>query len=70
MTCTKLPDQFEIHIFVQIIKGRIEKMKTRTETGKHLLDVCRVLRRERDKERELSMQKTQEAELFERLQVI
>ncbi|XP_051164065.1 intraflagellar transport protein 81 homolog [Leptopilina boulardi] len=49
--------------------GRIERMKIRIEPAKHLLDAAQHLRRERDRERELVLQKSQEAEAYEAVEM-
>ncbi|XP_012274186.1 intraflagellar transport protein 81 homolog [Orussus abietinus] len=53
----------------EIIMGRVEKMKMRAEPGLHLLSAAQALRLERDKEREIAMQKEQEKGAMSALQV-
>lgn len=55
--------------FIQTLIGRIERMKIRIEPAKHLLEAAQHLRRERDRERELVLQKSQEAEAYEAVEV-
>ncbi|XP_068986537.1 intraflagellar transport protein 81 homolog [Bombus flavifrons] len=47
---------------------RIEKMRTKAESGIHLLDAARALRIEKDKERDFALQEEQEKEIISRLQ--
>ncbi|XP_043517400.1 intraflagellar transport protein 81 homolog isoform X1 [Frieseomelitta varia] len=47
---------------------RIEKMKTKAESGMHLLNAAQALRIEKDKERDLALQEEQEREIISRLQ--
>ncbi|CAD1475833.1 unnamed protein product, partial [Heterotrigona itama] len=47
---------------------RIEKMKTKAESGMHLLNAAQALRTEKDKERDLALQEEQEREIISRLQ--
>ncbi|XP_043471369.1 intraflagellar transport protein 81 homolog [Leptopilina heterotoma] len=49
--------------------GRIERMKIRTEPAKHLLEAAQHLRRERDRERELATQKSQELEAQDAVEI-
>lgn len=48
---------------------RIGKIKSKAELALHLLDVCRLLRIERDKERDLILEKEQEKDTIFNLQV-
>lgn len=48
---------------------RIAKIKSKAEPALHLLDACRLLRMERDKERDLISQKEQEEDTISDLQV-
>lgn len=48
---------------------RIGKIKSKAEPALHLLDVCKLLRAERDKERDLISQKEQEEDTISDLQV-
>lgn len=47
---------------------RIEKMKTKAESGMHLLNAAQALRIEKDKERDLALQEEQEREIISKLQ--
>lgn len=49
--------------------ARISKIKSKAEPALHLLDACRLLRTERDKERDLISQKEQEEDIISDLQV-
>lgn len=49
--------------------ARIAKIKSKAESALHLLDSCRMLRMERDKERDLMSQKEQEEDTMSDLQV-
>lgn len=49
--------------------ARIGKMKSKAEPAVHLLDSCRLLRTERDRERDLISQKEQEEDTISDLQV-
>ena len=55
---------------MQTLIGRVERMKLRVEPAIHLLEAAKKLRRERDREKDLAMQKIQEAEAFEVLKVL
>lgn len=44
-------------------------MRTKAESGIHLLDAARALRVEKDKERDFALQEEQEKEIISRLQV-
>lgn len=48
---------------------RIGKIKSKAELALHLLDACRLLRIERDKERDLILEKEQEKDTMFNLQV-
>jgi hypothetical protein len=49
--------------------ARINKIKLKAEPALHLLNVCKLLRAERDKERDLTSQKEQETDTISDLQV-
>lgn len=49
--------------------ARIAKIKAKAEPALHLLDACKMLRTERDKERDLMSQKEQEEDTMSDLQV-
>ncbi|XP_015604844.1 intraflagellar transport protein 81 homolog isoform X2 [Cephus cinctus] len=53
----------------EVVLGRVEKMKLRAEPALHLLEAARKLRVERDKERELIVQKEQQQDTMVKLQV-
>ncbi|XP_046426086.1 intraflagellar transport protein 81 homolog [Neodiprion fabricii] len=53
----------------EVILGRVEKMKLRAESAPQLLEAARKLRIERDRERELALQKRQQQESTAMLQV-
>lgn len=48
---------------------RIEKMKVKAQPALHLLDAARALRMEKDRERDLALQKEQESKIMSGLQV-
>ncbi|KAL0103446.1 hypothetical protein PUN28_017601 [Cardiocondyla obscurior] len=52
----------------EAVTTRIGKIKSKAEPALHLLDVCRLLRTERDKERDLMLQKEQEEDTISDLQ--
>lgn len=49
--------------------ARIAKIKSKAEPALHLLNTCKLLRMERDKERDLISQKEQEEDIISDLQV-
>lgn len=49
--------------------ARIGKIKSKAELALHLLNACRLLRIERDKERDLILEKEQEKDTMFNLQV-
>jgi len=51
------------------VTSRIGKIKSKAEPALHLLDACKLLRTERDKERDLILQKEQEEDTTSDLQV-
>jgi len=51
------------------VTSRIGKIKSKAEPALHLLDACKLLRTERDKERDLILQKEQEEDTISDLQV-
>ncbi|KAK0182392.1 hypothetical protein PV327_000536 [Microctonus hyperodae] len=53
----------------EVITDRIEKVKTRTEAHSHLLEYAQALRLERDRDHELTLQRSQEKEAIDSLQV-
>lgn len=53
----------------EVITDRIEKVKARTEAHSHLLEYAQALRRERDRDHELTLQRSQEKEAIDSLQV-
>lgn len=54
----------------QVILDRIEKVKTRTMSHNNLLETAKALRIERDRDHELSLQRSQENENIASLQVL
>ncbi|XP_036142642.1 intraflagellar transport protein 81 homolog isoform X2 [Monomorium pharaonis] len=52
----------------EAVTARISKIKSKAEPALYLLDACRLLRMERDKERDLISQKEQEEEIISELQ--
>lgn len=54
---------------MQAVIARISKIKAKAEPAMYLLDACRLLRVERDKERDLMSQKEQEENMISDLQV-
>ncbi|XP_033219509.1 intraflagellar transport protein 81 homolog [Belonocnema kinseyi] len=51
------------------LAGRVEKMKVRIQPAIHLLEEAQMLRREKDREREIALQKEQEIEAYKALEV-
>lgn len=60
---------FFFFLQMQAVIARISKIKAKAEPALHLLDACRLLRVERDKERDLMSQKEQEENIMSDLQV-